>query len=236
MTASILCASLLDGPRQPLCVAHRSRGAYQLADRHGMVRVCLADTSAIRLPHALTVRRLPPPPDSVDVGGGCLRWGATTYRVARWWLPARPSVPGLHRGLHERAAVDLRTRWAAMDLRTRWQRRLGHGDGLTPYGDDVVCGALIALHATGEPAAVAVSHEVAAAPLERHTTATSAALLRFAAAGWCIDAVAEYLTALASGHDLGAARAALLAVGSSSGRGLLEGIDMVCGAEPAAAA
>jgi Protein of unknown function (DUF2877) len=218
MTASILCAPLLDGLRQPLYVVHRSRSAYQLADRHGTVRLCVADPAAIRLPHALTVRRLPAPTGTISIGGGRLDWGSSAYSVARWWLPPRPALPALRGSWSERAAADLRRRWRG------W---LGRGDGLTPYGDDVICGALVALHAAGEPAAAQVSQEVAATALELRTTATSAALLRLAAAGWCIPAVADYLRALASGHALSATRAALLGVGSSSGRGLLEGIGMI---------
>jgi hypothetical protein len=226
MTGSILCASLLDGPRQPLHVVHQSRNAYQLADGQGTVRLCLADGSAVRLPHACTVRRLPAPSNSLHIGAGCLEWGASTYRVVRWRAPARPVLPALRQQIAARAGEH---------LRSRWRRWVGRGDGLTPYGDDVVCGALVALHAAGEPAAIRVSAEIAAAPLERCTTATSAALLRLAATGWCIDPVADYLSAQASGGQVETARAALLAVGSSSGRGLLEGIGMVCGVEAAAA-
>ena len=107
--------------------------------------------------------------------------------------------------------------------------RLGAGPGLTPYADDVLCGMLVALRAAGHHQAERWSAIVAAAALEQRTTATSAALLRLAAGGWCIDQVADYLTAVASGCGVEAAARELRQVGDSSGRGLIEGITALVG-------
>jgi Protein of unknown function (DUF2877) len=227
MVASVLCASLLDGPSQPLQVVHRSRAAYQLADRHGKVRLCLATATAVRLPYSVTVRRLPDGSEGGAIGDGRLAWGGHTYRVARWWTPARPDHPTLRR----------RVRCGPVDNLVRtWRHRLGRGVGLTPYDDDVTCGALVTLHAARDPRATGLSREVLCTPLEQATTATSAALLRAAAGGWCIDAVAAYLASLAAEKPASAETAALLDVGASSGHGLLEGMTRVCGAAPTAAA
>lgn len=220
MLASSLCAPLLDGPPQLLQVLHRSACAYQLADARGRVRVCLATAAAVRLPHCLIVRALPAESSDVAIGAGALRWGDRTYRAARWWRPQRPALPALAR----------RIRPAPIEALIRgWRAQLGRGAGLTPYGDDVICGALVALRAADDPRATGWSRAVLELPLEGRTTATSAALLRLAAHGWCIDAVAGYLASLASGADATAEAEAVLAVGSSSGRGLLEGITTVCG-------
>ena len=78
--------------------------------------------------------------------------------------------------------------------------------GLTPYADDVICGALVTLRATGHPAWPRLAQDIAGADLERATTATSAALLRTACEGWCIDELADLLRCLARGEDPTSAR------------------------------
>jgi uncharacterized protein DUF2877 len=226
MVASVLCTPLLDGPPQPLRVVHSSSVAFQLADAAGKVRLCLATQAAVRLPSSVVVGRLPVEADDVWVGGGRLRWGRHTYRPARWWTPHRPHLPALLPKI--RTAVDR--------LIADWRPRLGRGDGLTPYDDDVTCGALVTLRAAGDPRAQDWSRDVLHTPLEQATTATSAALLRSAAEGWCIDAVAGYLARRATDQDASSEKAALVRVGASSGRGLLEGITVACGARTSRAA
>jgi hypothetical protein len=99
---------------------------------------------------------------------------------------------------------------------------VGRGDGLTPYGDDVICGWLALLRACGV-ATPAVDDAVRRA-LPR-TTTLSGTLLECALAGEVADAVGSYLRAIATPAEP-AARAALEAVGHSSGRGLAHGIDL----------
>jgi hypothetical protein len=72
-----------------------------------------------------------------------------------------------------------------------------------------------------------LAHDIGAADLEHSTTATSASLLRTACEGWCIDELADLLRCLARGEDPTSARDTLLRVGSSSGRGLIEGVATV---------
>jgi hypothetical protein len=223
MVASVLCAPLLDGLEQVLSVVHRSSAAYQLGDANGTVRGCLAAPSAVRLPHSVVVRRLPSEMREVVIGAGGLRWGSDEYRVARWWKPSRPDLPRLLPRMRE-APVD--------ELISTWRARLGRGDGLTPYEDDVTCGALVTLRAAGDPRSADWSKQVQSTPLERYTTATSAALLRFAAYGWCIDVMSRYLSRLARCEDATAEEAALRGVGASSGRGLLAGVTSACDVAP----
>ena len=89
-----------------------------------------------------------------------------------------------------------------------------------------MCGALVLLRASRtSDSPTSVARRLLALDLERRTTATSAALLRLAAEGYCIDALADYLARLATDpRDTAVGRAALLSVGHSSGRGLLEGV------------
>jgi len=96
---------------------------------------------------------------------------------------------------------------------------VGCGPGLTPYGDDVVCGWLAAHRAAGRatPEADAAVREAAA-----RTTVLSATLLDCALRGEVLPELARWLTA-AGTPDEPAAERALLAVGATSGAGLLEG-------------
>jgi hypothetical protein len=99
---------------------------------------------------------------------------------------------------------------------------VGCGDGLTPLGDDVICGWL-ALHRAAGVATPAL--DTAVRRLLGRTTALSAALLECALLGEVADPVADYLRALGE-RDATAARARLTRVGHSSGAGLAHGIDL----------
>src|SRR5262249_38216158 len=115
---------------------------------------------------------------------------------------------------------------------------IGRGDGLTPFEDDVLCGMLVTLSASGHRAVGPARAALQAADLESRTAATSAALLRLAADGYCIDVLSDHLTALVSGSEraLLSTRSAVATIGHSSGRGLLAGVDAVIGTPTEAAA
>ena len=103
---------------------------------------------------------------------------------------------------------------------------VGRGDGLTPLGDDVICGWLAAHRGAG---IATPDVDDAVRRLLPRTTTLSASLLACALAGEVADPVATYLRALGTtGED--AARAALEGFGQSSGRGLVHGIDLALGA------
>jgi hypothetical protein len=184
------------------------------------------------------------------VGDGSLVVGGAAYRVTRWWRPPRPRGLGVVAPGTVAAAVHWLTgrvadpldspgRDAVADLMTSLvhgtspaqavARLLGRGPGLTPIGDDVLAAALVCLHALGSPAAGPLAAAVTTAAPDA-TTAVSAALLRHAARGECIPQLAELLDALAAGvadpaaGPLPRAAGGLLAVGHSSGAGLLHGV------------
>jgi len=218
LCASTLCAPLIDGPRRRLYPLHRNFAAVQLADLDGRVRMCVTSSAAVRLPHAVVVASLPRASSPVAVGGGTVGWDGHEGHVSRWFEPAQPVLPSLCERLDPAAIATF--------PRT-WSNDLGRGDGLTPYADDVVCGSLVLLRAVGHPAAHGIAAAVEQADLERRTTATSAALLRLAGRGYCIDPLADLLAALATGLDVApdaAVTTRLLAVGHTSGAGLLEGV------------
>ncbi|MDP3892456.1 DUF2877 domain-containing protein [Nocardioides sp.] len=96
---------------------------------------------------------------------------------------------------------------------------VGSGGGLTPYGDDVVCGYLAAHRAAGNPTDDLDAEVTRLLP---RTTVLSATLLECALRGEVLPEVADLLAAWGTPAAAGA-EAALLRVGSSSGAGLLEG-------------
>lgn len=101
----------------------------------------------------------------------------------------------------------------------------GLGPGLTPAGDDVLAGVLLARRALGgagaEPELVAVAGGVA-------TTGLSAALLAWAARGQAVEPVHELLGNLAVGDRTAAAAGVekVAAFGASSGADLLLGLKL----------
>jgi hypothetical protein len=184
------------------------------------------------------------PGDEVLVGGGCVdvpdrvvagRVVAPGVRllVRRWWdsaVPRLPAVPGVparvllatSAGVPDAVSAGARALLRALDgeggLRDAVRALVGLGPGLTPAGDDVVAGVLVALVAAGD-------HDRAGAVLDavrpclHRTSVLSAALLEHAGAGRAVPRLARFLQAPADPGVL----AALLAVGGSSGAALALG-------------
>jgi hypothetical protein len=102
----------------------------------------------------------------------------------------------------------------------------GRGAGLTPAGDDLLAGVLVA-HAALDPAGAHLRRAAAAAS---QTSDVAAAFLRWAAAGQCILPVHRVLEAIAAGDhgSEAAARQELRRIGATSGSALLLGIDLAC--------
>lgn len=105
-------------------------------------------------------------------------------------------------------------------------RLLGLGPGLTPAGDDVLCGVLLGLRATGRDGDHA---QLAGAlpPLLGRTTALSATLLRQAALGYAVPPVVALVDAWHRGPDrahLVELGTGVASVGHTSGAALLLGL------------
>jgi hypothetical protein len=98
-------------------------------------------------------------------------------------------------------------------------RLVGAGDGLTPRGDDVLCGWLAMHRAAGVPTPVV---DESVRRRMQHTTLLSATLLDCALHGEVLPQFASYVGALGTQGQAGAERD-LRAVGHSTGGGLLEG-------------
>ena len=99
------------------------------------------------------------------------------------------------------------------------QRLVGRGSGLTPLGDDVLCGWLAAHRAYAVPTP---DLDAAVSALSGRTTLLSASLLDCAVHGEVIPEFTAWLRAVGT-PDEGAAAAALAALGHTSGAGLLHG-------------
>jgi hypothetical protein len=100
-------------------------------------------------------------------------------------------------------------------------RLVGHGGGLTPLGDDVLCGWLALLHAAGRLDPATATAVRAALP---RTTVLSATLLDCALHGEVLPEFATYVAALGTPREPQAA-AALVAIGHTSGAGLWFGAE-----------
>lgn len=143
--------------------------------------------------------------DVVTVGGDEISLPGHGIRIVREWRPRRVST-----GSANPTAFD----WATL------LDDLGRGEGLTPRADDVLCGALLAARAFGIP----MPDEI---PVGR-TTSLSASLVLAARAGYAVSAVVDHVThAVAGSADADRTRELVLAIGHTSGEGLLEGINLV---------
>lgn len=150
--------------------------------------------------------------ERVSTDGATLR--GTTWSVslaAPTWTGALPAA------LHPPPAGEPLCELAA--------RLGGRGPGLTPEGDDVLAGLLLATRAArgaaGEPELRAVAASVG-------TTEVAAAFLAWAARGQCIEPAHDWLTAGDGAARRGAERR-LRAVGASSGAALLAGLRLGTG-------
>jgi len=193
--------------------------------------------------------------DEAWVGEGMAGAGRLCVTVHRWWDPAPPlgaaDPESLRRGLAaldeiiapapRRPGLDLggdAARLAAgcrtgslADAVTAAERLIGLGPGLTPSGDDMLCGLLVAMrrlgHAAGAPRAVWFADWLAATVTYHARTSTtpiSATLLHCAARGEASREVLAVLHGLTGRRPLAPAVHRLLEVGHTSGADLLWGI------------
>lgn len=161
---------------------------------------------AVQVPCALHTRLAELPADGEPrVEDGTLHLGDVPLRIGR---VTDPHVPTL-----------ARTRLG--ELRAEVGELVGAGDGLTPYGDDVLCGWLAVHRASGHTTDAV---DTAVRDLLHRTTRFSAALLECAMHGEVIPEFAEYVAALDSPSEQAAADR-LRAVGHTSGAGLLQGAE-----------
>ena len=106
---------------------------------------------------------------------------------------------------------------------------LGLGPGLTPSGDDILCGVLVALHAVGWTDLAGDLHAQIAGAAPSATSPISAAFLRAAAEGLGCEALHEAISAILAGQTeaLAGHLEALGRIGHTSGWDALAGAVLV---------
>ena len=216
------------GPWRPAeVVGHGSHAVYVDVDGD-CIGVLARD--AVDLPIGLrtTLPRLPGlvADARVEVGDGAVRLGEYVVTVTRLVDPVVPRLgplppwsPGVQLDLPAPALRALADSDADAVLAL-----LGRGDGLTPSGDDVLAGWMVARYATERTLAPVVDVVLAEAP--DRTTRLSATLLRRAATGEAIRVCRDLLLAMRSGSGVDDARDRLLRVGHTSGAALALGISL----------
>ena len=207
----------------------------------------------LRLPTALALATPLPtvgwgaqPGDEVVVGAGEVRLPGVVIRAVRTWRPQCVGRATGSPGYAPLATLPLAWRRPGRALveqlvsdpaePDRLARRVaslvGAGPGLTPSGDDVLCGVLLGLrlHPRGSARHLTDLWQ-AVRPRLTATTSLSAALLREAADGYAAEPVTRLLHLLAapgraSSLEVAAAEAvrAVLAIGHTSGADLLGGL------------
>lgn len=237
--ASVLVRDALAGPRRAVPVIATGRWGAYLDAGGGLVAVI--GPGAVRVPVAVVVDDAPAvaPGSTAVVGEGTVTVGGRTAVVTRWFDPqvrlASVSRAGLarlaavldgrpcpDRLLAHGAAEELAAALGAGRVQPAVDALLGRGSGLTPAGDDLLAGALVALRALRDPAADDLGAAVvAAAP---RTNRLSGALLGAADVGAVVPQAAVLLRALERDGAVGAAAAALLDVGHTSGWHLAAGL------------
>jgi hypothetical protein len=223
-------AALVAGsPDQTVEVLHRATAAWYLGVRPAPGAparvIAVVGPGAVPVPCALRLAaRLPGTSARARLEAGHLVLAGRRLRVARLVdvtvrprrpvpRPTTPAVP-LPVGYPLLPAPD------GPDLPARLGLLVGRGPGLTPLGDDLVAGWLAALHLADGPPPPVIA---AVRSLLPRTTTVSAALLEAGLAGEAADPVRHHLAALGTDAEA-ATRRALLAVGHTSGSGLLAGI------------
>jgi hypothetical protein len=190
----------------------------------------------------IDARALPASGTEVHLGAGVIGFGTATWRPTRWWDPrprVSPAALVAHRDALERAVrsqpeegfglpladeLSVATAIAQGDAQAA-RAVIGLGPGLTPSGDDVVAGALVALALLSR-----LDRRTGRTVLDRartHTTALSAALLEAATKAQVIPQAAQLLEAIAAAApqpQIDARADELFAVGAHSGHDLAAGM------------
>jgi len=138
-------------------------------------------------------------------------------RISRWWLPPRAqlsSYSGIFGPEPEVATL------------------LGRGAGLTPEGDDLIAGWLVAARSISHPSFETIWVQVKENSTLR-TTSFSAALLDYAGKGFGIESLINYVSArLTNAPNTQLMKRRLETVGHTSGKALALGVEMAIGLVP----
>lgn len=193
---------LRTAPDGPVPVLHRSAVATYVEVSGRCVGLLARDAVAVPCALRSDLPRVDHLPPTAEVRAGVLHLGGAALRVGRLVDVGVPPVTTRVTGPGPLPAL-----------------RVGRGDGLTPYDDDVLAGWLVTHRAAG----VATDDvDLMVRALFGRTTLLSATLLDCAMHGEAVPQLATWLAAAGTPSE-GAATRDLLAVGHTSGHGLLTG-------------
>jgi hypothetical protein len=136
---------------------------------------------------------------------------------------AWPGIQALHRWLKNGLAAEA---WDGASDALEIQGLIGLGPGLTPSGDDLLGGCMIALHAFGQARIAQALGQVVLALASTRTNAISMAHLDCAAEGQGAKALHDAIVALCSGSDSGFMHCLdeIGSIGASSGWDAVAGV------------
>jgi hypothetical protein len=220
--------------------------------------IALVTGEATRLPNAVVLAGPMPLPsvgDEASVGDGCVEIGGLVIRIRRWWDPApalgevepaqlgralarlseicddSPRATGLDTNGFPRQLAAGCAAGSLVETITATEQLMGLGPGLTPSGDDMLAGVLVALRhlgaACGAGRAVWLADWLAATvafDARTRTTPISATLLCCAADGHACAEAVSVLRGIAGLQPLEPAVQRLLRLGHTSGADLAWGI------------
>lgn len=222
--------------------------------------IALVSRDAIKVPCALQTtlssmeqleQGVPAPGTRVEITDGTLRLSRTDVTIGRvidYSAPAintdeAPAMASRLAGVSVPALADIRSELPADAIEALQEASpvavdalVGLGSGLTPLGDDVLCGWIAALVAAKHACAELAASRILACADER-TTSLSATLLRRAVAGDAVRQFADLVRVLASPdspkfgresspESIATVTHALAGIGHTSGAGLLLGLSI----------
>lgn len=241
---------LLAGSSGEATVVHAGIDALYLAAGRDVLAV--TTRAAVQVPCALRTTltatadlsasgEVPPAGTPVAIGARGLRFGGATVRIARTIDASAPRIdPATVPVMAERLSAALgpghprhRTELPQAGLRLLEAAEpdaalalLGRGSGLTPVGDDVLCGWLATMVAASYPGVGPVAERVVDLADQR-TTALSATLLRRSVHAEVVPQFGQLLSVLAnSATDPAESLASVTRIGHTSGDGLVLGLSL----------
>ena len=171
--------------------------------------------SQIALPTSIFLAGMKPlTVEQISLRDGRLSIDDSPLLIQRWWRPPRAPLVHFEFPYSSKPIIE--------DF-------LGRGRGLTPEGDDVLAGWLVAARSIGHPAFKSVRAQILSnSPLR--TTTFSAALLQYAALGYGIAPLIDYVKAILQASKTGGEmRMRLARVGHTSGEALALGVEIALG-------
>ena len=219
LVASSLLSPFLTQPCSDLEILGSSSSLIWLAvDGHFLTIQRSTPDSQLALPTSVfwagTDPLTPLTEAQISLRDGRLALDDAPLQISRWWRP--PRAPLLHLSTTFTPAPKI-------------DRLLGLGLGLTPEGDDLLAGWLIAARTIGHPEFNEVRAQIVS-KASMSTTAFSATLLEYAGHGYGIEPVINYLKAcLQDSKRARMSRRRLAQVGNSSGEALAIGVDIALG-------